>query len=96
LPSAAILHVPLLENPRHLSALRLSYIQSKNHEYVLLMVELCEVVAADIDVSRRWLGEQGRRGLSFSSDVIAERLVMQEVTCELSVVGSLLLLIIQR
>ena len=56
---------------------------------VPLIVEHCEADAAEIDVTRRWLGEQRRRGLRFSSDVIAERHVTQEVACELSVVGSL-------
>src|SRR5713101_8225088 len=32
---------------------------------VPLFVEHCEAVAAEIDIKRRWLGEQGRRGLSF-------------------------------
>ena len=51
-------------------------------------VEHCEAVAAEIDVKRRWLGEQGRR-VSFCSGVLPERHVTREVACEPSVVGSL-------
>ena len=51
-------------------------------------VEHCEAVAAEIDVKRRWLGEQGRR-VSYCSGVLPERHVTREVACELSVVGSL-------
>ena len=57
-----------------------------------LFVEHCEAVAAEVDVTRRWLGEQGRRGLSFSSDVLPERHGVPEVACEPSVGRSLLLL----
>jgi transposase len=56
---------------------------------VPLFVEHCEAVVAEVDVTRRWLGEQGRRGLSFSCDVLAERHGVPEVACEPSVVGSL-------
>ena len=60
---------------------------------VPLFVEHCEAVVAEVDVTRRWLGEQGRCGLSFSFDVLSERLGVPEVACELSVGGSLLLLL---
>jgi hypothetical protein len=56
---------------------------------VPLLVEHCEAVAAEVDVTRRWLGEQGRRGLSGFSDVLRGRHVTQEVACEPSVVRSL-------
>ena len=56
---------------------------------VPLFVEHCEAVAAEADVTRRWLDEQGRRGLSFSFDVLPERHGVPEVACEPSVVGSL-------
>ena len=59
---------------------------------VPLFVEHCEAVAAEIDVKRRWLGEQVRRGLSFLSGALPERHVALEVACEPSVVGSLWLL----
>ena len=32
--------------------------------YVPLFVEHCEAVAAEVDVTRRWLGRQEQRGLS--------------------------------
>jgi hypothetical protein len=51
-------------------------------EDVPLIVEHCEAVAAGVDVTRRWLGEQERRGLSFSFDVLAERLGVLEVACK--------------
>src|SRR6202030_2547651 len=54
---------------------------------VPLFVELCEAVAAEIDVKRRWLGEQGRR-VSFCFGALPERHVALEVACEPSVVGS--------
>ena len=52
------------------------------------LLNICEAVAAEIDVKRRWLGEQGRR-VSFCSGVLPERHVTREVACEPSVVGSL-------
>jgi hypothetical protein len=55
---------------------------------VPLFVEHCEAVAAEIDVKRRWLDEQGRR-VSFCSGVLPERHVTLEVACAPSVVGSL-------
>ena len=51
-------------------------------------VEHCEAVAAEIDVKRRWLGEQESR-VSFCSGLLPERHVTREVACEPSVVGSL-------
>src|SRR5712692_8784556 len=42
-------------------------------EDVPLIVEHCEADAAEIDVTRRWLGEQGRRGLTCFCDVLTER-----------------------
>ena len=59
------------------------------HRDVPLFVEHCEAVAAEIDIKRRWLGEQGRRGLSFLSGVLPGHHVTLEVACEPSVVGSL-------
>lgn len=56
---------------------------------VPLFVEHCEAVAAEVDVTRRWLGEQGRRGLSFSFDVFPERHGGLEVAYEPSVGESL-------
>jgi hypothetical protein len=56
---------------------------------VPLFVEHCEAVGAEADVTRRRLDEQGRRGLSFSFDVLPERHGVPEVACEPSVVGSL-------
>jgi hypothetical protein len=56
---------------------------------VPLFVEHCEAVAAEMDIKRRWLGEQGRRGLSFLSGVLPGQHVTLEVACEPSVVGSL-------
>ena len=60
---------------------------------VPLFVEHCEAVGAEADVTRRRLDEQGRRGLSFSFDVLPERHGVPEVACEPSVGGSLLLLL---
>ena len=37
------------------------------HRDIPLFVEHCEAVAAGIDIKRRWLDEQGRRGLSVVS-----------------------------
>ena len=45
--------------------------------------------AAEVDVRRRWLGEQGRRGLRFSFDVLPERHGALEVAYEPSVGESL-------
>jgi len=56
---------------------------------VPLFVEHCEAVGAEADVTRRRLDEQGRRGLSFSFDVLPERHGVPEVACEPSVGGSL-------
>jgi hypothetical protein len=56
---------------------------------VPLFVEHCEAVAAEIDIKRRWLGEQGYRGSSCLSGVLPEQHVTLEVACEPSVVGSL-------
>src|SRR4249919_282299 len=50
---------------------------------VPLFVEHCEAVAAKVEVTRRWLGEQGRRELRVSFDVLPERhgaLVVARVT----------------
>src|SRR6516225_9182787 len=58
--------------------------------HVPLSVEHCEAAAAEVDVTRRWLDEQGRRELSFSFDVLAERYGVPEVACAPSIVGSLL------
>ena len=58
-------------------------------EDVPLFVEHCEAVAAEIDIKRRWLGEQGHRGSSCLSGVLPEQHVTLEVACEPSVVGSL-------
>jgi hypothetical protein len=52
-------------------------------------VEHCEAVAAEIDIKRRWLGEQGHRESSCLSGVLPEQHVTLEVACEPSVVGSL-------
>ena len=57
---------------------------------VPLFVEHCEAAAAEVDVTRRWLDQQGRRELSFSFDVLAERYGVPEVACAPSIVGSLL------
>ena len=57
---------------------------------VPLFVEHCEAAVAEVDVTRRWLDEQGRRELSFSFDVLAERHGVPEVACAPSIVGSLL------
>ena len=57
---------------------------------VPLFVEHCEAAAAEVDVTRRWLDQQGRRELSFSFDVLAERYGVPEVACATSIVGSLL------
>src|SRR6516225_9396902 len=57
---------------------------------VPLFVEHCEAAAAEVDVTRRWLDEQGRRKLSFSYDALAERYGVPEVACAPSIVGSLL------
>jgi len=46
---------------------------------VPLFVEHCEAAAAEVDATRRWLDEQGRRELSFSFDVLAERYGEPEV-----------------
>src|SRR5215204_6996181 len=59
---------------------------------VPLFVEHCEAVAAEVDVTRRWFGEQGRRALRYSFDVLAERHGALVVACAPSIVGSLLLL----
>jgi len=58
---------------------------------VPLFVEYCEAVAAEIDVRRRWIGEQGRRK-SFCFCELAERQVTTESSCEPSVDGRLWLL----
>src|SRR5262249_19765956 len=42
-------------------------------------VEHCEAVAAEVDVTRRWLDEQERRRLSSSFDVLPERHAVPEV-----------------
>src|SRR5262249_10308553 len=42
-----------------------------------------------VDVTQRWLGEQGLRSLSFSCDVLPERHVTLEVVCAPSIVGIL-------
>src|SRR5258708_29857072 len=57
---------------------------------VPLFVEHCEAAVAEVDVTRRWLDEQGRHELSFSFDVLAERHGVPEVACAPSIVGSLL------
>src|SRR6478752_5691675 len=57
---------------------------------VPLFVEHCETAVAEVDVTRRWLDQQGRRELSFSFDVLAERHGVPEVACAPSIVGSLL------
>src|SRR5258705_12282187 len=57
---------------------------------VPLFVEHCEAAVAEVDVTRRWLNEQGRHELSFSFDVLAERHGVPEVACAPSIVGSLL------
>ena len=62
---------------------------------VPLFVEHCEAAVAEVDVTRRWLDEQGRRELSFSFDVLAERHGVPEVACAPSIVGSLLRLPVQ-
>src|SRR6516225_8489818 len=49
--------------------------------HVPLSVEHCEAAAAEVDVTRRWLDEQGRRELSFSFDALAERHGVPEVAC---------------
>src|SRR3954454_3983804 len=59
---------------------------------VPLFVEHCEAVVAGVDVTRRWLDEQVRGGLSFSFDVLPRRHGVPEVVCGPSIVGSLLLL----
>jgi len=56
---------------------------------VPFFVEHCEAVAAKIDVTRRWLGEQEHRGLSSSFDVLPERHGALEVAYAPSVGGSL-------
>ncbi len=57
-------------------------------EDVPLFVEHYEAVAAEFDVKRPWLGEQGRR-VSFYFGELPEQHVTLEVACEPSVVGSL-------
>jgi hypothetical protein len=56
--------------------------------YVPRFVEHCEAVAAEIDVRRRWLGEQERR-VSFCFGELPEQHATLEVAYEPSVVGSL-------
>src|ERR1700693_1519307 len=56
--------------------------------YVPLFVEHCEAVAAEIDVRRRWLGEQELR-VSCCFGKLPEQHVTLEVAYEPSVVGSL-------
>jgi hypothetical protein len=46
-----------------------------------LFVEHREAVVAEIDVTRRRLGEQGRRELRLSCDVLPERHVTLGVVC---------------
>jgi hypothetical protein len=53
---------------------------------VPLFVEHYEAVAAEIDVTRRWLGEQGR-GLSFSVDRLRGRPAMRADVCEPLIAG---------
>ena len=51
---------------------------------VPLFVEHCEAVAAEVDVKRRWLGEQGCRvSVCFGEPPVQH--VTQEAACELSI-----------
>src|SRR6266540_7114417 len=79
--------------PVHVAARSVCAIAILEPDVVPLFVEHCEAVAAEIDVTRRWLGEQGRRELSLSFDVLAERHGALAVVCAPSVGGSLLLLL---
>ena len=53
-----------------------------------LFVEHRGAVVAEVDVTRRRLGEQGRRELRLSCDVLPEWHVTLEVVCVPSVGGS--------
>ena len=52
-----------------------------------LFVEHCEAVVAEVDVTQRWLGEQGRDS-TFSFDVLPEQRGVLVVACAPSVGGS--------
>src|SRR6266536_4866627 len=46
------------------------------------LLNITKAVAAEIGIKRRWLGEQGRRGLSFLSGVLPRQHVTLEFACE--------------
>jgi hypothetical protein len=58
-----------------------------------LFVEHCRAAAAEIDIGRRWLGEQERRVLNRDVDERRGRHVMPADVCKLSNAGIILRLL---